>query len=224
MTNGDKIIDTIVDNAAGVVKRAAKKVVNSLFVDDKHSKPYVEDKVPYEFVSSKKHEADFTADNFDGGWAPMDNWHELTDEQLPGFVNWNDVELNGEDENMQVTPETAIYTFTINGHVPRFVMLEQLCNELDITYDEYRKIIELAPEIFPVLVPHGEFQKGVFNRKAEKNAELLEPHYLIPLSSLVRTIVKVRFSSKDAIEFKRAINAYIKHVIASCLAGSSIED
>ena len=224
MTNGDKIIDTLVDNAAGVVKRAAKKVVNNLFVDKKHSQPYMEDNAPYEFVSSKKYEADFTADNFDGGWAPMDNWHELTDEQLPGFVNWNDVELNDEEKGLQVTPETGIYTFTINGREPRFVMLEQFCNELDITYDEYRKIIELAPEIFPVLVPHGEFQKGVFNRIAEKNAELLEPHYLIPLSSLVRTVVKIKFTSKDAIEFKRAINAYIKNVIASCLTAPYIED
>jgi hypothetical protein len=226
MTNGDKIIDTLVDNAAGVVKRVAKKVVNGLFVDKEHSRPYIEDgrNSVKEYASSKEHKADFTADDFDGGWAPIDNWHELTDEQLPGFVNWNDVELNDEEEGLQVTSETGIYTFTINGLGPRFVMLEQLCNELDITYDEYRKIIELAPEIFPVLVPHGEFQKGVFNRKAEKNADLLEPHYLIPLSSLVRTVVKIRFSSKDAIEFKRAISEYIKHVIASCLTASSIED
>ena len=224
MTNSDKFIDTIVDNAAGVVKRAAKKVVNSLFVDDKHSKPYVEDNVPFEFVSSKKHEADFTANDFDGGWAPMDNWHELTDEQLPGFVKWSDVKQNDEEEGMPVTPETGIYTFRINGHVPRFVMLEQFCNELDITYEEYRKIIDLAPEIFPVLVPHGVFQKGVFNRKAEKNAELLEPHYLISLSSLMRAVVKIRFTSEEAIEFKRSINSFIKNVIDGCCIKASIED
>ena len=39
MTNSDKIIDTLVDNAAGVVKRTAKKVVNKFFVDTEHSKP-----------------------------------------------------------------------------------------------------------------------------------------------------------------------------------------
>lgn len=223
MTNGDKIIDTLVDNAAGVVKRVAKKVVNGLFVDKEHSKPYMEDNAPYEYASSKKYEADFTADNFDGGWAPMDNWHELTDEQLPGFVNWDDVKLNDEEEGMQVTPETGIYTFNINGHAPRFVMLEQFCNELDISYDEYRKIVHLAQEIFPVLVPHGEFQKGVFNRKAEKNADLLEPHYLISLSSLVRAVARMNFTSKDAIEFKRAINEFIKNVVANVLT-SSIEE
>lgn len=220
MTNGDKIIDTLVDNAAGVVKRVAKKVVNGLFVDKEHSKPYMEDNAPYEYASSKEYEADFTADTFDGGWAPMDDWFEFTTEQLPGFVKWTDVELNSEEEGLQVTPETGIYTFTINGHVPRFVMLEQFCNELDITYDEYRTIVTIAPEIFPVLVPHGEFQKGVFNRKAEKNAELLEPHYLISISSLMRAVVNIKFTSKDAIEFKRAISSFIKNVVAGVIASS----
>ena len=223
MTNGDKIIDTLVDNAAGIVKRAAKKVVNGLFVDKEHSKPYMEDNTPYEYASSKKHEANFTATNFDGGWAPMDNWHELTDHYIDGFVSWDDVTENDEEEGMTVTPDTGIYTFRINGHESRFVVLEQFCNELDITYDEYRKIVEMAPEIFPVLIPHGEFQKGVFNREAEKNAELLEPHYLISISALTRTVVKMNFTSRDAIEFKKAINAFIKNVIASCLA-SSIEE
>lgn len=223
MTNSDKIIDTLVDNAAGVVKRTAKKVVNRLFVDKEHSKPYMEDNAPYEYASSKKDEAGFTATNFDGGWAPMDNWHELTDKHIDGFINWDDVTENDEEEGLTVTPDAGIYTFRI-GEIPsRFVVLEQFCNELDISYDEYRKIVEIAPEVFPVLIPHGEFQKGVFNREAEKNAELLEPHYLISISSLMRAVVKMNFTSKDAIEFKKAINAFIKNVITSCLL-SSTED
>lgn len=224
MTNSDKIIDTLVDNAAGVVKRTAKKVVNKLFVDKEHSNPYIEDgKDVKEYVSSKTHKANFTATNFDGGWAPMDNWHELTDEHIDGFISWDDVTENDEEEGMTVTPDTGIYTFRI-GEIPsRFVVLEQFCNELDISYDEYRKIVEIAPEVFPVLIPHGEFQKGVFNREAEKNAELLEPHYLISISSLMRAVVKMNFTSRDAIEFKKAINAFIKNVISSCLV-SSIEE
>lgn len=224
MTNSDKIIDTLVDNAAGVVKRTAKKVVNKFFVDKEHSKPYMEDNAPYEYVSSKKHEADFTATDFDGGWAPMDNWHELTDKHIDGFVSWDDVTENDEEEGMTVTPDTGIYTFDINGRdESRFVVLEQFCNELDITYDQYRKIIEIAPEVVPVLIPHGEFQKGVFNREAEKNAELLEPHYLISISSLMRAVIKINFTSKDAIEFKKAINAFIRNVISSCLLSSTEE-
>lgn len=222
MTNSDKIIDTIVDNAAGVVKRTAKKVVNRLFVDKEHSKPYMGDNAPYEYASSKKDEAGFTATNFDGGWAPMDNWHELTDKHIDGFINWDDVTENDE-EGLTVTPDAGIYTFRIGESPSRFVVLEQFCNELDISYDEYRKIVEIAPEVFPVLIPHGEFQKGVFNREAEKNAELLEPHYLISISSLMRAVVKMNFTSKDAIEFKKAINAFIKNVITSCLL-SSTED
>lgn len=223
MTNGDKIIDTLVDNAAGIIKRAAKKVVNGLFVDKEHSKPYMDDNAPYEYASAKKYEANFTATDFDGGWAPMDNWHELTDRHIDGFVSWDDVTENDEEEGMTITPETGIYTFSIRGLESRFVMLEQFCNELDITYDQYRKIVEIAPEVFPVLIPHGEFQKGVFNREAEKNAELLEPHYLISISSLMRAVVKMNFTSKDAIEFKKAINAFLKNVITSCLV-SSIEE
>ena len=222
MTNGDKIIDTLVDNAAGIVKRAAKKVVNGLFVDKEHSKPYMEDNVPYEFVSSKQ-EADFSVTDFDGGWAPMDNWHELTDHHIDGFVSWDNVIVHDEeDQLLTVSTDSSIYTFHINGSETRLIMLEQFCNELDITYDEYREIINNA-ELIPVLVPHGEFQKLLFNRKAEKNAALLEPHYLITLSALTRTVLKTKFTSKSAIDFKIAISAFVNRVINACCS-SSIED
>lgn len=222
MTNGDKIIDTLVDNAAGIVKRAAKKVVNGLFVDKEHSKPYMEDNAPYEFVSSKQ-EADFSVTDFDGGWAPMDNWHELTDHHIDGFVSWDNVIVHDEeDQLLTVSTDSSIYTFHINGSETRLIMLEQFCNELDITYDEYREIINNA-ELIPVLVPHGEFQKLLFNRKAEKNAALLEPHYLITLSALTRTVLKTKFTSKSAIDFKIAISAFVNRVINACCS-SSIED
>lgn len=220
MANSDKIIDTIVDNAASTIKRVAKKAVNTLFVDDKHSKPYVSNNEPMEFVSSTE-ESDFTSTYFDGGWAPMDNWHELTDKHIRGFVCWDDVVMQGEDQLLTVSSEAGIYTFKVKGwYDTRFVLLEQFCNELDITYDEYREIIKFSPELLPVLIPHGEFQKLVFNRKAEKNAELLEPHYLISLSSLMKIAVKTKFTSKDAIEFKRAINALINNLITRCCTES----
>ena len=217
MTNSDKIINTIVDNAASAVKRVAKKAVNSIFVDDKRSKAFVDDNKPTEFVSSTTDEHDFTSNYFDGGWAPMDNWHELTGTYIEGFISWGDVTNQGEDQLLTVSYESAIYIFKVKGwYDTRFVMLEQFCNEFDITYDEYREIIKYATELVPVLIPHGEFQKLLFNRKAEKNAELLEPHYLISLSSLMKIVVRNKFTSKDAIEFKRAINALVNNLIYRC--------
>lgn len=215
MTNGDKIIDTLVDNAAGVVKRVAKKVVNSLFVDKEHSRPYIEDgrNAVKEYVSSRNPKANFTADAFDGGWAPMDDWHEFTTEQLDGFVDWNEV-IHETDGGLGIKKDVYIFTFRLRGEGPRLVVLEQFCNELDITYNEYCKIIDIAPEILPVLIPHGEFQQGMFAREAEKNEDLLEPHYLIPVASLLTAVMNMKFSSEDAIDFKRAIGLYIKKVMS----------
>lgn len=212
MTNGDKIIDTLVDNAAGIVKRAAKKVVNSLFVDKEHSKPYIEDgKDAKEYVSSVPF-VDFDSVVFDGGWAPMDDWPELTDKHLDGFMKWEDI-IKQDDGALPVTDDAYIYTYKFKGTGPRLVLLEQFCNELDMSYDEYGSIADSSPSLIPVLIPHGEFQKTLFNREAEYNADLLEPHYLIPVSSLLMTVMNIRFTSTDAIKFKRTLAKTIGIVI-----------
>ena len=205
MTNGDKIIDTLVDNAAGALKRAVRKALNGIFVDKEHSKPYIEDgKDVKEYASSKSEKINFMPYAFDGGWAPMDDWHELVDHQLPGFMKWDDVCKSDGDE-LEVKTDVYLYAFKFKGSGPRLILLEQFCNELDVTYEEYRKIIEVSPSLIPVLIPHAEFQKVMFNREAEYNEELLEPHYLIPVAGLLITILNMRFSSKDAIDFKRAV-------------------
>ena len=204
MTNGDKIIDTLVDNAAGVVKRVAKKVVNSLFVDKEHSRPYIEDGKDVKEYASSNPIVDFDVNVFNGGWAPMDNWPELTAVHLEGFMKWEDV-IKEEDGGLPVKGDVYIYTYKFKGTGPRLVLLEQFCNELDMSYDEYEKIILTCPSLIPVLIPHGDFQKTMFNREAEYNEDLLEPHYLVPVSGLIMAVMSIRFTSTDAITFKRTL-------------------
>lgn len=204
MTNGDKIIDTLVDNAAGVVKRVAKKVVNSLFVDKEHSRPYIEDGKDVKEYASSNPIVDFDVNVFNGGWAPMDNWPELSAVHLDGFMKWEDV-IKEEDGGLPVKDDVYIYTYKFKGTGPRLVLLEQFCNELDMSYDEYEKIILTCPSLIPVLIPHGDFQKTMFNREAEYNEDLLEPHYLVPVSGLVMAVMNIRFTSTDAITFKRTL-------------------
>lgn len=204
MTNGDKIIDTLVDNAAGVVKRVAKKVVSSLFVDKEHSKPYIEDGKDVKEYASSNPIVDFDVNVFNGGWAPMDNWPELSAVHLEGFMKWEDV-IKEEDGGLPVKDDVYIYTYKFKGTGPRLVLLEQFCNELDMSYDEYEKIILGCPSLIPVLIPHADFQKTMFNREAEYNEDLLEPHYLVPVSSLVMAVMNIRFTSTDAITFKRTL-------------------
>lgn len=217
MTNSDKIIDTLVDNAAGIVKRAAKKVVNSLFVDKEHSEPFIEDgKDVREYVSSKSEDVDFGVDDFNGGWAPMDDWDELTDKHLPGFIKWKDI-IKDDDGGLCIKNGVYIYTYKFKGKGPRLVLLEQFCNELDITYNEYERLIETSPSLIAVLIPHGEFQKTMFNREAEYNEDLLEPHYMIPVSSLLMAVMNMRFTSVDAITFKRTLAKTIGVVVGNKL-------
>ena len=45
----------------------------------------------------------------------------------------------------------------------------------------------------------------MFNREAEYNEDLLEPHYLVPVSGLVMAVMNIRFTSTDAITFKRTL-------------------
>lgn len=218
MTNGDKIIDTLVDNAAGVVKRVAKKVVNSLFVDKEHSRPYIEDGKDVKEYASSNPIVDFDADVFNGGWAPMDNWPELTEEHIPGFMRWDNV-IKEEDGGLPVKDDVYIYTYKFKNKGPRLVLLEQFCNELDMSYDEYENIVINSPHLIPVLIPHGDFQKTMFNREAEYNADLLEPHYLIPVSGLLMGVMNTRFTSTDAITFKRTLAKTIGVVVGNKLNG-----
>lgn len=220
MTNGDKIIDTLVDNAAGALKRAVRKALNGIFVDKEHSKPFIEDGKDVKEYASSNPIVDFDAEEFNGGWAPMDNWPELTGIYLPGFMKWEDfIKEEGEDGGLPVKDNVFIYTYKFKGTGPRLVLLEQFCNELDISYTEYEKIILACPSLIPVLIPHGDFQKTMFNREAEYNAELLEPHYLIPVSGLVMAVMNIRFSSTDAITFKRTLAKTIGVVVGKSING-----
>ena len=204
MTNGDKIIDTLVDNAAGALKRAVRKALNGIFVDKEHSKPFIEDGKDVKEYASSNPIVDFDVNVFNGGWAPMDNWPELSAVHLEGFMKWEDV-IKEEDGGLPVKDDVYIYTYKFKGTGPRLVLLEQFCNELDMSYDEYEKIILGCPSLIPVLIPHGDFQKTMFNREAEYNEELLEPHYLVPVSGLVMAVMNIRFTSTDAITFKRTL-------------------
>lgn len=204
MTNGDKIIDTLVDNAAGALKRAVRKALNGIFVDKEHSKPFIEDGNGVKEYASSNPIVDFDVNVFNGGWAPMDNWPELSAVHLEGFMKWEDV-IKEEDGGLPVKDDVYIYTYKFKGTGPRLVLLEQFCNELDMSYDEYEKIILTCPSLIPVLIPHGDFQKTMFNREAEYNEDLLEPHYLVPVSGLVMAVMNIRFTSTDAITFKRTL-------------------
>lgn len=204
MTNGDKIIDTLVDNAAGALKRAVRKALNGIFVDKEHSKPFIDDGKDVKEYASSNPIVDFDVNVFNGGWAPMDNWPELSSVHLEGFMKWEDV-IKEEDGGLPVKDDVYIYTYKFKGTGPRLVLLEQFCNELDMSYDEYEKIILGCPSLIPVLIPHGDFQKTMFNREAEYNEDLLEPHYLVPVSGLVMAIMNIRFTSTDAITFKRTL-------------------
>lgn len=204
MTNGDKIIDTLVDNAAGALKRAVRKALNGIFVDKEHSKPFIEDGKDVKEYASSNPIVDFDVNVFNGGWAPMDNWPELSAVHLEGFMKWEDV-IKEEDGGLAVKDDVYIYTYKFKGTGPRLVLLEQFCNELDMSYDEYEKIILGCPSLIPVLIPHGDFQKTMFNREAEYNEDLLEPHYLVPVSGLVMAVMSIRFTSTDAITFKRTL-------------------
>lgn len=204
MTNGDKIIDTLVDNAAGALKRAVRKALNGIFVDKEHSKPFIEDGKDVKEYASSNPIVDFDVNVFNGGWAPMDNWPELSAVHLEGFMKWEDV-IKEEDGGLPVKDDVYIYTYKFKGTGPRLVLLEQFCNELDMSYDEYEKIILTCPSLIPVLIPHGDFQKTMFNREAEYNEDLLEPHYLVPVSGLIMAVMNIRFTSTDAITFKRTL-------------------
>lgn len=204
MTNGDKIIDTLVDNAAGALKRAVRKALNGIFVDKEHSKPFIEDGKDVKEYASSNPIVDFDVNVFNGGWAPMDNWPELSAVHLEGFMKWEDV-IKEEDGGLPVKDDVYIYTYKFKGTGPRLVLLEQFCNELDMSYDEYEKIILGCPSLIPVLIPHSDFQKTMFNREAEYNEDLLEPHYLVPVSGLVMAVMNIRFTSTDAITFKRTL-------------------
>ena len=218
MTNSDKIIDTLVDNAAGALKRAVRKALNGIFVDKEHSKPFIEDGKDVKEYASSNPIVDFDEGCFNGGWAPMDNWPELTEEHLPGFMKWEDM-IKEEDGGLPVKDDVYIYTYKFKGTGPRLVLLEQFCNELDMSYNEYENIVLSSPSLIAVLIPHGDFQKTMFNREAEYNEDLLEPHYMIPVSSLLMAVMNTKFISTDAITFKRTLAKTIGVVIGNKLKG-----